>query len=407
MFMLIECARAAGEAIVAHALRSVLTILGVAIGVGSIVAVITFMEGASSSLDAVVANLGAASLSVRALASEEDVRMGRASATLDDDDLAVIAGVDGVASIAPTLSSFTQPYVELRHGSASRPAMLEGTTHAHQDFSNETVVQGRFLSVADDQRRRRVCVVSERLAEELGLGEEPLGKHLIVAGEWFRVIGIASPASGLVRMAFGERVRIPYSTMRMILGQEDADLTLGLTVADGVDATAMRGRLERVLRRSRNIDPGEKSDFVVGVAEDLEQAKNRVAALVTVVAVGIVGISLVVGGVGIMNIMLVSVTERTREIGILKALGARRGQILLQFLTEAIVLCLMGGTIGLLLGYLAAGVFGALVPFVEVGVSPLAAVAAFAFSTVVGMVFGILPAAKAADLRPIDALRYE
>lgn len=406
MFMLIESARAAGEAIVAHALRSTLTTLGVAIGVGSIVAVITFMEGAGSSLDSEVANLGADSLTVRARTSADDAIMNRIGANLDEDDLAAIAGIDDIASIAPTLWPL-QPYVELRHGSATRTATLVGTTHAHQDFSNEKIVQGRFLSVADEQRRRRVCVLPERLAETLGLGEEPLGKHVIIAGEWFQVIGIVSPPGGITGMFFGDQVHIPYSTMRAILGQEAGDLTLGLTVADGVEAPVMRRRLQDVLRRTRQIGPGEADDFIIGMAEDLEQTKNRLTTMATILAVGIVGISLVVGGVGIMNIMLVSVTERTREIGILKALGAKRGQILLQFLTEAIVLCLLGGAVGLLLGYLAAGLFGWLLPFVDVGVSPAAAVVAFAFSTVVGMVFGILPAAKAADLRPIDALRYE
>ena len=405
MFILIESARSAGEAIVAHVMRSILTAFGIAIGVASIVAVITVLEGAENTLNEQVGGLGGNGLTITATDTDSSSPLLQ-SPTLPPEDLALVASVDGIASVTPGLTSAALLMVELGYGAATALARITGTTHSHQNFDTTALAHGRFLSVADDQRRRRVCVLSAPTAKSLGLGDEPIGKHVTLAGEWFRVIGVLGKSDSLLSTLIPPAY-IPYNTMQTLFGAEDSQLSLMATVAEGTDVEAMRVRLGSVLRRAHNIGPDDQDDFAIQTEASIAKVTGQVAGIVTAVAVAIVSISLLVGGVGIMNIMLVSVTERTREIGILKALGATRRQILLQFLTEAVALCLLGAVAGLLLGHVIAEVFGAFAPAVEVNVSLVAALAAVAFSTAVGIVFGILPAYRAADLRPIDALRYE
>ena len=228
-------------------------------------------------------------------------------------------------------------------------------------------------------------------------------------GEWCKVIGIMEKRGELLGFSQDDFVLLPYGTAKRLMGaSRDLDIQIQLLVDDIGRQEEVKERIRRVLRQEHGLKPGEPDDFRVQTPEQLAESFNTVINTITAVSAGIVGISLLVGGIGIMNIMLVSVTERTREIGILKALGATRQDVLLQFLIEAVTLCMIGGLLGVAIGYGLGALVATLLPGFPPAHVPLWAVLlSFGFCAAVGIVFGIVPAAKAAQLDPIDALRYE
>ena len=236
-----------------------------------------------------------------------------------------------------------------------------------------------------------------------------MGEFITVGNEWFRVVGILEKRGEIFGFSQDNRVLIPFNVARSLTGTfERPYMEVSFTITNLEELEQVRERALRTIRSSRGIRPGQEDDFTIKAADSFVKRFNQITTTATAVLAGIVGISLLVGGIGIMNIMLVSVTERTREIGILKALGARRRDILVQFLLEAALLSLLGGLIGIVLGLLAGMGIASLIPNFPPAHVPLWVMAAAAgFSAIVGVVFGIAPASKAAALDPIEALRYE
>ncbi|HEX7030712.1 MAG TPA: ABC transporter permease, partial [Gammaproteobacteria bacterium] len=350
--------------------------------------------------------LGSNNITIRSETTREMFLLGQFAQLTHEDMLAISAEVDGVSDITPTLMLLGSPVSY--EGESTTPNVF-GTIRRFMDLNRIYPVEGRFLSPSDSRYRRRVAVVGAEVREELLLPDDPVGEYIQIGSEWFKIIGLMEERGEFLGNSQDNYVIIPYGTARSIIGSaKRQDISINLTV-DDVDAVEeVTDRITRVLREQHNLADGEADDFSVMTPEQIMESVSNIINSITMVFGGVVSISLLVGGVGIMNIMLVSVTERTREIGICKALGAHRSDILMQFLIEALVLCLLGGLIGLVLGYgLGAMISGMLPGFPAAYVPWWAALLSFGFSAGVGIVFGILPAAKAANLDPIDALRYE
>ena len=406
MFTFIECLRSALISIRAHGFRSILTTLGIIIGVASVIATVSIVQGLSYSIGQQFEGLGANSLSVYSYTSFEDQMKGRFGRITADDLQLITDRTEGIESITPMLASRFASTV--RFGAKSTTGRVIGTTNSYQQVNQLFIQKGRFLSESDNQTRRRVCVIGTQVRDNLLLPENPIGEFIEINSEWVKVIGLAEPKGEMLGFKQDDIVLLPYSTMQSLNGnQTQVDIQIQLTVTNLDEMETVTEKIRKLLRQSHHIKNGN-DDFKIQSSEQLKESFSKITSAVTLVMGGIVSISLLVGGIGIMNIMLVSVTERTREIGICKAIGAKRHYILLQFLMESLVLCLLGGLIGLIIGYVLGMGLAAMIPNFPPAHVPWWAVAiSVGFSALIGIVFGIVPAAKAANLDPIESLRYE
>jgi putative ABC transport system permease protein len=407
-FALTEGIRGALSSIRAHAFRSFLTTLGIIIGVAAVIATVSIIQGLSFTINQQFEGLGSNSITIQSFTPFEDRIQGRRSRLTERDFDFVRFRTDGVESITPVLYS-QNGLGQIRFGAQTAFGQVLGTTHTFRDVAQYFMSQGRFISDSDNTTRRRVAVVGETIVEDLNLPEDPIGEFVQINGEWIRIIGVLEPKGEILGQSRDNLVITPFTTMVSLMGNvTQPDIRIQLALADGEEVDVVAERIRRLLRSARSLGPGDEDDFRIQTPEQLTSTFNTIIGTATAVMGGIVGISLLVGGIGIMNIMLVSVTERTREIGICKAIGAKRHHILLQFLLEALMLCLLGGVVGLAFGYGIGALAARLIPGMPAAYTPLWAVAvALGFSLLVGLVFGILPAAKAANLDPITALRYE
>jgi putative ABC transport system permease protein len=392
------------QSIRANLFRATLTMLGIIIGVGAVIAMLAAGAGAQKRIDDQIEALGANILTINA-SNFFSGGVSRDQMTLKVQDAdALIADSRYLDAVVPELQSRGQ----LKLNNLNTNARVTGTSAHYNDIFNYKVAFGRFFTLAEDQQRRRVIVVGADIPERLQTPPaQLLGKTVAVNGQPFEVIGILESIGG----GFGNNnpdfsAFIPLRTAEQrVFGREDLN---NISVRVAPDASLERAMvdIERVLRREHKLLPGRPNDFAIVDRREFLATQQEAQQTFTMLLASIAGVSLLVGGIGIMNIMLVSVTERTREIGVRMALGATRFSILLQFLVESVTLCLLGGVLGILLGGGAASMLSRFAGW-EMFVSPESVGLAFAFSVSVGLFFGIWPARRAARLDPIEALRYE
>ena len=404
----LEGSRAALAAIRANALRSMLTALGIIIGVAAVIAVVAIMQGLSSNITAQLDDLGSDTVTLRAYTSPEQMMLGGGNRLSYNDFLALQGRVPDVLDMTAQMQAFSfGSSVSL--GRNSTQSQIIGTDSSYQNVVRVYPERGRFLTTSDDERRRRVAVLGPTVVDKLEMSGDPVGQFVQIGGEWFRVIGVAERRGSLFGMDQDNYVITPFSTMRSLSGERvERSIEIMFRPASDERLPAIQEQMRQILRARHRVAEGAPDPFEFITAERIREQFGAIIRGVTLVAGGVVGISLLVGGIGIMNIMLVSVTERTREIGIVKALGATPRFILVQFLIEALVLSLFGGLAGLLLGWGLAAMLSTVIPGMSGAAVPLWAILlALGFTSLIGIVFGLAPAVKASRLHPIDALRYE
>ena len=401
--MLLEAIRLALRSIQRNAMRSFLTVLGVVIGVGAVIAMVTIGNGTTAKVKEEMSRLGSNLLFV----SPGQFGPGRASSdakafTMRDVE-AMRRDLRGIKAVAPT----AQKSQTVVRGTESRMTVVTGTDNNYLVTQDWSLVAGRPLFDSEIRSGRAACIIGETVRRELFGPETAIGHPIRIGNVSCEVIGILEVKG---QSSFGtdqdDTVLMPLRAFHRRLAGNTEIRRVMVSAADEADTAKIQADVERLLRERRNIGAGKEDDFSVRDMTQIAQTQAGTTAMLTGLLAAVAAVSLLVGGIGIMNIMLVSVTERTREIGIRLAIGALESQVLSQFLVEAVVLSLLGGLVGILLGLGLAGLAtqALKVPFV---VDPLIVLVAFLFSAVVGVVFGYFPARRAARLDPIEALRHE
>lgn len=409
-----EVVKLSFETFRSHRLRSFLTILGIVIGVMTVIAILSLIQGMNASVESQIQSLGSNTIFIQkfswGMGGRMDIDELRKRKDLTIEDAEAIAKLPAVAKVAPQkdrqISTLTY-----RSNKVTR-VDVTGSTPDLQTTANYTVEAGRFINQEDYRRKNRVCVIGGYIIDNLFPYEDPIGKHLNIQGHKFLIIGVLERRGSFLGQTQDNIIIMPLTTFEKIFPKPTGysvvfrSLTIQVMPKSGKKVDDAIDQIRELLRRRRGLGYDKPDDFGINTQETLRQIYKNITNIAFIVMIAVAAISLVVGGIGIMNIMLVSVTERTREIGLRKAIGASSRDILNQFLYEAVVLSIIGGGIGIALGL-------GIAKIVSV-VSPLKAAApfwtillGFGFSAGVGIFFGIYPANRASKLNPIEALRYE
>jgi putative ABC transport system permease protein len=395
------------RALLAHKLRSFLTLLGTIIAVLSIIAVVSIIQGMNSYVEEEIASLGSNVFSVRRgpfiILSEEEAEKVRKRPRITIDDAEMIrrrvpsAQFVGASVGTTTLVAFREKHIE--------DVSINGRSGYFGMLANYDVEAGRFFSHLEVDRSRAVAVLGWAVADKLFDDSDPIDRRIKIGGTHFTVIGVAEQQGSVLGQSQDEFVAVPITTFQKLFGRRRS-ISIPVQAASLESFHQAMEEATLAMRIQHRLKPGQEDDFAVETSESILSFWETLTAMIFQVSGGVVSISLVIGGIVIMNIMLVSVTERTREIGIRKALGARKRQILWQFLVESITLSMVGGIVGILCGVAVAQIIAWTTPL-PYTVTPWSIGAALTVVFCVGLFFGIYPANRAAQLDPIEALRYE
>ena len=386
-------------------MRTVLTTIGIGIGVATLLAILGIIQGLNASFKAQLASIGSTYFQISRFpwGISGNWWEYRNRKPIDPDLVEVIRAQSSYATaVSPMV--WRSADVGFLDNQLSMVSVM-GTTEDYQSIGALEIERGRFLSAIDEAAAKRVAVIGADVVDALFRDIDPIGKSVVIDGRPYTVIGTL----GRKGRVFGDNLDlsayIPFSTHRALMGRA-RDVRLAVAISDPKQISVAEDELVGILRRARKTPPGEPDDFAINRTDKLLETYNKLTGALYGVAMGIGFITLLVGGIGIMNIMLVSVRERTREIGVRRALGARKRTIVAQFLMEAAAVSAVGGALGTFVGLGAAKLVSLITPLAA-AVEPMTIVFGIGFAALVGLLFGIWPAARAANLDPVEALRYE
>ena len=407
---IVQVIREALESLAANKMRSALTVLGIVIGVASVIAMMAIGAGVQDSITGQISDIGTNLIFIMPGNSQQDVRNPKPLTLEDADAIADPLSAPSVALVAPVLTG----NLEVSTSLDSKRVSINGVTPDFAIVSNENLTEGEFVSEESMLGKSAVAVIGPDTAQNLfGRKDGVTGESVRIDGTPFRVIGVLEAKGGSGFGSQDDRILVPLTTAQTRLFHRNTHDEVDLIYAQAVDSNSVTQATQEIsdILRTRHRTEVGVDDFTIFTQDSILSVATSVTDVLTIFLGGIAAISLLVGGIGIMNIMLVSVTERTKEIGLRKAIGAKKRDILIQFLTESVLLSLLGGILGIILAWMLATLIGAIATAAGTPLSPSikinAILLATLFSMAVGLIFGIYPANNAAKLQPVEALRHE